>query len=265
MTDATSVDRLVDALDTEFRELVAEIRLRLDLQHRNMNVFVVLVTAISGYLIKFASDHGVTGAPSSLVRNEIVLLVPLVTVIANVFLWRHLDHDLNIIDKAAYIHSRIRPALVGATDSDMPLAFERFLHDRRKKSTVPLSAVRVVGQESVPLFLLLAAYLAGGWYTQTSVQGHAGHAGTAFVWLLGVGSGASAVSLLLAIAIGHAYDTVGAPDIPTAISKGETAASGSLPESAAVASASPPASPNAARRAEEAPPPPRRRKASPPE
>jgi hypothetical protein len=191
---------------TEYQEITAEIRLRIELQQRNMNVFVVLVTAISGYLITYASDHSL----QKLYSNEIVILAVLVPIMANIFIWRHFDHDANIIDKARYVVREIRPALqclVGGSNS--VLGFENYLQGTRRTRVRRFSPFLAFGQESIPMFVLLSLFLAGCWYVRTDVAGYAGHASVTFTVLLAVGSAATPFSLLMAAMVSRDYQTIG--------------------------------------------------------
>lgn len=105
-----SRDRL-DALLAEYGELSADNRSRVDLQQRNANVAIVLMTALTGYLVSYWKDHGLDHTPASLFLSEIMLLVVIGPLFANIFIWRHIDHDENIQDKASYVHAKIRPAV----------------------------------------------------------------------------------------------------------------------------------------------------------
>lgn len=198
----------VSVMLEEFKELTAEMRTRIDLQHRNMNVFLVLATAVTGYLVKFASDHGLDKAGESLVRSDLLVLAALVILVANVFIWRQLDHDVNIIDKAAYVNEVLRPNMIDAVGKEL-LGFETFLHERRSTRLHRLGPFLVLGKEDVPIFLVTGIYLIADWYLRFHVSGHAGPAHELFDILLYVGSGLTVVSLWMAITVGREYATLG--------------------------------------------------------
>jgi hypothetical protein len=208
MADTDQNALRVSVMLEEFKELGAEVRTRIELQHRNMNVFLVLVTAVTGYLVKFASDHGLDETAESLVHNDLLALAALVIPVANVFLWRQLDHDVNIIDKTAYVNEVLRPDMIDAVGGDI-LGFETFLHERRSTRTYRLGPFLALGKEDVPIFLVTGIYLVAGWYLRLHVPDHAGAAQGLFDILLYVGSGLTLVSLWMAIAVGREYATLG--------------------------------------------------------
>jgi len=198
----------VSVMLEEFKELGAEVRTRIELQHRNMNVFLVLVTAVTGYLVKYASDHGLDETAESLIHSDLLVLAALVIPVANVFLWRQLDHDVNIIDKTAYVNGVLRPDMIDAVGGDI-LGFETFLHERRSTRTYRLGPFLALGKEDVPIFLVTGIYLIADWYLRLHVPGHAGPAHELFDILLYVGSGLTIVSLWMATAVGREYATLG--------------------------------------------------------
>lgn len=193
----------------EYKELGQEIRLRINLQQTNMNVLIVLVTAITGYLLTDAADHGLNTGHTSLVQSPLVTLVALTPLAINIFLWRHLDHDANIIDKAAYINSVLRPEMMKLTGGSPVLGFEVFLHHRRKSRPNRLGPFLALGQDHMPMFILAGVYLAFGWYVRFSVRGHAGDFQTAFDILLYVSTILTIISAAMGNAVGHEYNTVG--------------------------------------------------------
>jgi hypothetical protein len=201
---------LADAYLDEYKDMQQEIRLRIDLQHRNMNVLMAIITAVTGYVAKFASDHGV----KALYTNDLAFFLAIVPMITVVFIWRHLDHDVNIIDKAAYINSSLRPALQRELGASDVLGWETFLHDRRKNRPRRLGPFLALGKEDVPMFFVLVAYLAVGWHVWL-IKGHAGGAHTVFDVLLYFGSGFALVALGMAIAVGLKYNAVGKAIPPT--------------------------------------------------
>jgi hypothetical protein len=212
MTDADMAASQVTVMLDEYKEIGTETRTRIDLQHRNMNVLVVLVTAVTGYLVKYASEHGLGTHGASLAHSEIAILVALVPVVTNVFLWRHLDHDVNIIDKAAYVRTVLRPALVESLEGRSVLDFESFLHFRRKLRPQRWGPFLALGQEDVPMFLILVSYLGASWYLLLHVQHHAGSGHDVFDGLVYVGTLLTAISAVMAVGVGREYARVGADD-----------------------------------------------------
>lgn len=201
-------DRRLAAALAEYEGLQAENRLRIDLQHRNMNVLLVLVTAASGYLASYASQHGVEG-PKGLLHNDIAVVVVLVPIVINAFIWRHLDHDINIIDKADYVFFHLRPLVLEGTDSRTVLNFERFIHARRQRRFRRALPTINLGKEDLPMFIFLAIYVAGAWYTRLVVRGYAGGGETLFAILLYIASGLTIISLAMAVSVAREYRRLG--------------------------------------------------------
>lgn len=208
MADAGQGALRMSVMLEEFKELAAEVRTRIELQHRNMNVFIVLATAVTGYLVKFASDHGLDETAESLVYSDLLVLAALVIPVANVFIWRQLDHDVNIIDKTAYVNEVLRPDMNDTVGGEI-LGFETFLHERRRTRMFRLGPFLALGKEDVPIFLVTGIYLLVDWYLRFKVPDHAGPAHELFDILLYVGSGLTIVSLWMAIVVGREYATLG--------------------------------------------------------
>ncbi|MFL5962771.1 MAG: hypothetical protein ACJ757_07775 [Gaiellaceae bacterium] len=146
------------------------------------------MTALTGYLVSYWKDHGLDHRPGSLFLSEIMLLVVIGPLFANIFVWRHIDHDENIQDKAAYVHAKIRPAVDRECASKNLLAFEDFLRQRRKRRLLTLTPLVALGNEHIPLLLFSGAYLWLGWYARLQVHHHAGEAHGLFDWILYVAS-----------------------------------------------------------------------------
>lgn len=90
--EASASDNALKVLLDEYKELSSDIRTRVDLQHRNVNLLVVLMTAITGYLFNYWNDHGLQHGADALVRSEVAALIVVAPLFASVFVWRHLDH-----------------------------------------------------------------------------------------------------------------------------------------------------------------------------
>src|SRR5690349_14742090 len=89
----------LSVLMDEYKVLSDDIGRRVQLQQQNANVIIVLLTAFTGYLFNYWKDHSF----SDLRVSEISCLVVVAPLLGMVGLWRHVDHDSNIIDKAEYI------------------------------------------------------------------------------------------------------------------------------------------------------------------
>jgi hypothetical protein len=174
-----SDERAVEILMEEMRSHGGDIRNRVDLQHKNFNVFIVLTTALTGYLVNYWNDHGLQDGPAALLHSEIVLLILLVPLFACVFAWRHADHDANIIDDAAYVEMAISPKLRRYAADEELLRWEEFLRERRVKRMRRVGPVAMFATEPVIMALIATLYLFAGWYLRID---HAAHAGEAEQW-----------------------------------------------------------------------------------
>lgn len=184
-SDAAARDsERLDVLLAEYAELSADNRARVDLQQRNANVAIVLMTALTGYLISYWKSHGLDQGPDSLFLSDIILLAVVGPLFAYVFIWRHVDHDENIKDKAAYMHREIRPAVARACEARGLMSFEDHLTQRRQERLRKLTPLVALGNEHIPLLLFSGAYLALGWYVRLCVARYAGGAHTVFDWIL---------------------------------------------------------------------------------
>ncbi len=191
----------------EYRAMSTDIGNRIELQHRNVSLAIIVLTAITGYLVNYWSNHSL----DALVSSEIATLIAIGPLVASIFLWRHIDHDANIIDKADYIEAVVRPNVGTIAGDDNLLGFERFLRHRRVKrrpwAIGPM--VILLGTEHAILLLYFGVYLACGWYVRVSVSDRAGEAEALFDTLLYIGSGLLGVSAFMLVGIGLMYSTLG--------------------------------------------------------
>jgi hypothetical protein len=120
-----------------------------------------------------------------------------------------MDHDVNILDKAAYINEVLRPALSKLTGPAPVLGFEKFLSRRRQMRTRRVGPLLDIGREDIPMFLLLFAYLGGSWYVRVAVSEYAGEGAGIYDALLYLASIVSIISVVMSILIGANYRTIG--------------------------------------------------------
>lgn len=179
-----SDERAVTVLMEEMRSHAGDIRSRVDLQHRNFNVFIVLTTALTGYLVNYWNDHGLQDGPDALLNSEILLLILLVPLFACVFAWRHADHDANIIDDAAYVETAINPKLRRYAADEELLRWEEFLRRRRTRRMRRVGPVAMFSTEPVIMALIATIYLFAAWYLRIDQSAHAGEAEQWFDLLL---------------------------------------------------------------------------------
>jgi hypothetical protein len=138
----------------EFKKLNDGIRARIELQQKNGQAALVFVAGIITFLASSASSS--KEKFSELAEQPIVLLFPLVSVVVSIFVLRHLNHDLGIIDRVSYIESVIRPKLVLAVADPDILGFESYMVQRRQSS---VGRIRLLGSEHVILLALDILFL----------------------------------------------------------------------------------------------------------
>lgn len=195
----------------DYKAMVADIGARVDLQHRNANVAIVLMSAFTGYLVNFWNSKDL----STLLTSPAALLVALVPLLAQLFVWRHIDHDSNIIDKAQYIQSTVRPALAEATWTPDVMSFEAALNTARLRRPVLLSPLSLLGNEHVLILGYSGGYLAAGWSARLSVDA-GGPASDFFNGLLYTASAAAALSVLMSLVTATRYARLGRLAAPAA-------------------------------------------------
>jgi hypothetical protein len=206
---AVGKDRHLTVLMGEYGEASVAIRDRIDLQHRNMNVLVLLCVGVSGYLVQYATMHGLDTGQDALTRTPLTTLVVLLAVVVNLFVWRHLDHDVNILDTASYVNDVLRPAIREVVEADPVLSWEAFLHDRRLGRRRRFGPLLDLGKDDVPQLVLATTFLTVGWTERLTVGQPGGQAHLMFDMLLAVASVLTPVSVWMAVAVGRAYRTVG--------------------------------------------------------
>jgi hypothetical protein len=184
----------------EMRSHAGDIRNRVDLQHKNFNVFIVLTTALTGYLVNYWNDHGLQDGSAALFHSEIVLLILLVPLFACVFAWRHADHDANIIDDAAYVETAVCPRLRAYAEDQELLQWESFLRRRRVQRMRRVGPVAMLSTEPVIMALIAVIYLFAGWYLRIDQSTYAGEAEGLFNVLLYVDTVAFAISAYIVAA-----------------------------------------------------------------
>jgi len=200
MTEEPSIngDRAVEVLLEEMKSHAGDIRNRVDLQHRNFNVFVVLTTALTGYLVNYWNQHGLKRGAEALLHSQIVLLLLMVPMFACVFAWRHADHEANIIDDAAYVESVIAPKLRRRAGDEELLRWEPFLRRRRVRRMKRVGPVAMFSTEPVIMGFIGAVYLGAAWYLHLKEGTYAGEAQHFFDILLYVDSFVFALSVWIA-------------------------------------------------------------------
>jgi hypothetical protein len=197
-------DRQMAVWLEEYRSITEGSRLRVELQQRSLSLSLVALSAFAGYLINYWNNHSLAAVEEAPIATLIVL-APLVGL---VFLWRILDHDINIIDSAVYVETRVRPNLVRCVGDENVLSWERFLRARRAARAQEVGPVILFGNDHMILSGYMALFFACGWYLRIDVHNHAGQARKLFDILLYTGTGLLAISALMFILTALRYQKI---------------------------------------------------------
>jgi len=217
----------------EYKALTADIGRRVDLQHKNLNLFLVLLSAFAGFIFNYWNDHSF----DQLQTGEIAVLFAIAPLLGLFLVWRHLDHDSNIIDKARYLDGHVRPNLVELSGDDGVLMFDRFLVASRPQRTKTQGPLWILGNEHILPIAYVAIYLAFAWHLRLEVPNRAGEADVVFDFVL---YGASIIFLGAIIVSGlivYQYSQIGKESSPLSPEPDEP------DEITIAASTSPPATP----------------------
>ena len=133
----------------EYRVLANDIQSRVALQHGLFNFLILVAVAVAGLLGALLKDDA-----EAIYREDMKLCLLFLPTVFAFFVKRHLNHDVNIIDKAAYIHQVLRPKVARALGNRRVLEFEAFLRERRATRTQQFSLFVWLGNEQY-LHLLL--------------------------------------------------------------------------------------------------------------
>ncbi|MDR6862430.1 hypothetical protein [Phycicoccus sp. 3266] len=165
----------------ELKARTEAIRHRQDLEHRNMNVALVLVTSVTGYLVVYASSKGLP----RLFEGEVALLIPVTSLLLSTFHLRQLDHEVNIADYGAYVRSVLRPRIAQLVGRDV-LQYEIFIDEVRRSRTRRLAGVLLLGNEAFQLLVLSLVAATLSLITEITWSKPAGDGGTAFTFSTGL-------------------------------------------------------------------------------
>ncbi len=138
------------------------------------------MSAIAGYLFKYGLDNGFF----NIVNSEICILVAIAPIVSQVFSWRHIDHDSNIIDKASYIQGVVRPNLNRLLKQSGLLGFERYLARTRGRRVKAVGLFSLLGNDHVISISYAVIYLTFGWAIVANCSLYSGKLQTTFFWLL---------------------------------------------------------------------------------
>jgi len=174
------IDRIASVWLEEYKALASDIGKRIELQQKNLSLNLVFMSAIAGYLFKYGLDNGFL----NIVNSEICILLSIAPIVSQVFSWRHIDHDLNIIDKASYIQGVIRPNLNRLLGHKGLLGFEKYLSRTRGRRLKAVGLFSLLGNDHVISISYAIIYLTFGWAIVLNCSSYSGKLQTTFFWLL---------------------------------------------------------------------------------
>ena len=142
----------------DFKSLAGDIGSRVKLQHGLLNFQILVTVGLAGFLVALIKDGN-----KCIYDDEVKFIILLFPLVFCFFAWRHLNHDVNIIDKATYIYNVIRPNLVNLCGDNKLFGFEMFLEKCRKERTKKFGFLIWLGGEHFihilfSMILLLLGY-----------------------------------------------------------------------------------------------------------
>lgn len=151
------------------------------LQQRNSALGIVVLSAFTGYLFNYWNDHSL----DEIKNGEISLILVLSPILGLLVVFRHLNHELAIVDFATYMNDVVRPKVSELIDDPDFERYEAFLVNRRSKHRMKvIGPFWFLGAEHVVVLGYIATYLTLGVVMRVSVDERAGEAQGLFDWLL---------------------------------------------------------------------------------
>ncbi|MFA5353644.1 MAG: hypothetical protein WC291_05400 [Thermodesulfovibrionales bacterium] len=138
----------------EYKALSSDIQNRVTLQHGLFNMNILLAVGLLGFIANLIKTD-----VNLVASYPIRLLAEGLPLIMSFFVWRHLNHDVNIIDKATYIHTVIRPHVAALSGDTELLGFERFLEKCRRDRLTRFGVVITLGGEHFFHLMFSLAFL----------------------------------------------------------------------------------------------------------
>jgi hypothetical protein len=135
----------------EYKVLSSDIQSRVTLQQALLNLQLIFVAAFVALIVGILKDGDIMKF-----TDELDLCFLTLPIIFSFFVWRHSNHDANIIDKASYIYNVIRPNVEELTGGLKVLDFEKFLENRKKTRKKVFGSFIIVGGEHL-FYMIFAA------------------------------------------------------------------------------------------------------------
>ena len=180
------------------------IRNHIELQQKNVNLGIVVMSAFSGYLFNYWSRNSL----QQIEETEIALIFVLAPLLGLIFVFRHINHDIIIVEVAEYIQKVVRPKLVEKyADRDL-LGYEDFLASQRMRRYKRFGPFWLLGAEHIVLFGGAASFMVAAWGIYLTNERYAGEASVLYRWMLFIDSGVLALCLLMSVNVALLYRKV---------------------------------------------------------
>ncbi|MHB1324723.1 MAG: hypothetical protein ACYC0L_00705 [Thermoleophilia bacterium] len=199
------IDRVTATWIEEYKMLGGDIMKRVELQQKNLSLHLVFLSAIAGYLFKFGLDKGFC----QIINNEVLILAAIAPLVSQVFTWRHVDHDSNIIDKAIYIENVISPNLNRLLGQEGLLGFEKSLAKARRSRLTSVGIFSLFGNDHVITISYALIYLASSWFIIFNNEQYAGSLKKAFSVLIILDSLFMVITIYMVIKNVSRYHAIG--------------------------------------------------------
>lgn len=164
-----------DLLKRQYEDMSGAIRFRVEIQQKNSQANILLVSAATGYLLTLVSQRGLQG----FIESEMVVLLPAVSLISLIFLIRHIDHEVNITDYAHYVETYIRPRMTQEVGVDW-MDFEDYLGARRERRYFGVDFLMILGNEAAIIGLPFLLYLGAAISVILNFRVYAGNIGSVY-------------------------------------------------------------------------------------
>lgn len=140
----------------EYKALTADIQSRVVLQQTLMNYLLLVVSASAVIFSGLLKDELYNEY-----RDGLQIFLLFLPMLFSFFVWRHANHDLNIIDKASYINKVIRPNLVVLTGDANLIGWDRYLENKRQERRKYGILMLLSGEHSFHILFSFIALVAG--------------------------------------------------------------------------------------------------------
>ena len=198
------IEKVAGVWIEEYKSLASDIGKRVELQQKNLSLHLIFLSAIASYIFKYGLDNGF----DKIISNEVLLLLAIAPFISQVFTWRHLDHDSNIIDKACYIENIIAPNINLLLEQTELLGFEKYLAKTRKSRTNNVGIFAILGNDHTIAISYALLYLIMSWGIIFKYQNPSNKLIEIFFWLIVFDTVVMAITIYMVIQNTFRYKSI---------------------------------------------------------